>query len=512
MSTIASAGCSAIVTPDVSRLTPDGGVVTLDAASVDGGPPDSGPPMPCDTPGATEDVACGNCGIATRFCSGTGVWEYGPCEGQGECAAGTDDAIACGNCGEQTARCSASCAWEITGECSGEGVCAPGTASRNGVGCPAGQTRDVTCSDACVFEPASECMADGCPMPGATESVACGMCGTQRRFCSAAGVWEYGACEAEGECAPGTTQGVACGMCGMQASRCTDACRWMASGACTGEGTCAPGTTQRTSAGCPAGHTRVLQCDATCGFSIEVEPCTSSRPVDVMLLLDSTGSNEGALGDDLPTISSRCIAPLLAMRDVFVGVSYAGEFPVSTYGSSGDRPFEGGIEPTSSMTAIGAELSGRPRFSGADAEDSAVEALSMLSGGTVAMSSLPLTCSAGRTAGGCWRSGAQRVIVVHTDSPIHNGPDPSSSGLLAPYAGISPTPAAWPGVRTRMMSGGTLLIWLDSQSTSPAPAQFDEMLTDLGQPPTDHHLVSSSATTGVACDAIVARVRVLAGI
>jgi hypothetical protein len=237
------------------------------------------------------------------------------------------------------------------------------------------------------------------------------------------------------------------------------------------------------------------------------------RTVDVTFVIDSTGSNETSLTADLPVMATRCIAPLLALRGVYVGVSYAGEFPVSPYGGAGDRPFEGGIEPTMSMTAISTELSGRPRWGGSDAQDSMVEALSMLNGGPVAMSATPLTCSGGRVAGGCWRMGAQRVIVVHTDSPIHNGPDPSSAGLLAPYSGISPAPAAWPNVRTRMlMSPQPVLIWIDSDSGWPATGQFDEMLTDLGQPASDRHVAATSTAVGTACDAIVARVRTLAGL
>ena len=476
-------------------------------------PHDAGAPEPCTAPGTIETLPCGMCGTVERFCTSGRVWAYGECTGEtGECVPGTTDTVACGMCGRQAARCTASCTWETTGACTDEGVCTPGTRTRSSAGCPAAQTRELTCSDACVYEPTSACAADGCPMPGVLETVPCGRCGTTERFCNASGVWEYEPCEGEGVCMPGTTGTQACGMCGEQRTLCTDRCAWVTSGACMDEGTCTPGTTTRTSTGCSPGQTRVLRCDEACAYTTVVEPCTTTRPVDVMLVLDSTGSNEGSLIADLPVIQSRCIAPLLGLTDVQVGVSYAGEFPVGSYGSTGDRPFEGGIEPTTSSGAISTELASRPRWNGADGQDSMVEALSVLSGGPVHPTALALTCSSGRVAGGCWRSGAERVIVVHTDSPIHNGPDPAGPGLLAPYSGISPAPATWPEVRTRMLASGTVLIWIDSESGTPAPAQFDEMLTDLGQPLSDRHVAATSTAVGTACDAIVARVRAIAGL
>jgi hypothetical protein len=38
------------------------------------------------------------------------------------------------------------------------------------------------------------------------------------------------------------------------------------------------------------------------------------------------------------------------------------------------------------------------------------------------------------------------------------------------------------------------------------------MLTDLGQPLSDHHYTATSTDVGTACDAIVARVRAIAGL
>lgn len=483
----------------------DGGPVVEVDLGVDAGP------EPCDTPGTTETQACGLCGTVERFCSAEGIWVYGVCEGEsGECTPGELGTEECGNCGTQASRCNASCMWESTGACEDEGVCAPGERTRSGEGCEAGANREVLCSDMCVFEPTEECSSDPCDTPGAIENVDCGMCGTSERFCSADGAWEYGACTGEGVCVPGSTDAIACGMCGEQTARCNTSCNWVPSGACMDEGTCAPGDRRRISAGCPAGETRLMECGATCGFTLEVEGCTARRAVDVIFLLETTGSNADALTNDLPIMATRCLRPLLAISEVRVGVAYSGEFPIGTYGSPGDRPFEGGIEPVSSATAVTDEWAARPDFAGLDASDSLVEALWSLTGGQLAASSLAMTCSSGRVAGGCWRGSAERVIVAHTDSTIHNGPNPAGAGLYQPYMGITPAPATWPSTRTRLQSDGTMLFFLDDSDMLTSSQQFDAMLSDLGQPASDR--VDIGGGVGPACDALVARVSTLVGL
>lgn len=236
----------------------DGGVVARDAALPRN--------EPCDTPGALEDVACGLCGTASRFCTARGVWEYGLCEGEGGvCAPGEERDAACGACGTQREVCTDACTWQAVGECQAEGGCVPGELLRTREGCATGQ-RDVRCTDPCTFEPVSECMVDACTTPGAIENVGCGACGTRQRFCTAAGEWEYGPCEGQGGCVPGTSDVEACGACGTQTVRCNDACEWVAFGECSGEGECTPGATTRSGEGCAAGETRPFTCSATCSY------------------------------------------------------------------------------------------------------------------------------------------------------------------------------------------------------------------------------------------------------
>jgi hypothetical protein len=514
------AGCG-----DAGALPSDSGVPGNDSAPIDAAstaadagpqPYDSGPTTPCETAGAIETVACGMCGSVQRFCGADHTWSYGECAGEGgECTPGTTQAIACGMCGTQQAQCGASCTWTTLGACEGEGTCAPGTRTRSDVGCAAGETRDVVCSDACVYEPAGMCVSDGCMAPGTLETVACGMCGHQDRFCNASHAWEYSTCTGEGVCLPGTAGSSSCGMCGTQTTHCTEACVWSAFGSCSGEGTCVLGTTTRTSAGCPAGQMQTLQCDASCGYSIIASACAASA-VDVVLLLDQTGSNLGDVTAMLPTLRTRLIAPLLGMTGVEVGIAYSGEFPIAPYGYDGDRPFEGGIEPGTSLSAIDTELASRPALSGGDSGDATVEALSVLAGGPLASSSIAMVCSSGG-GGGCWRSGARRVVVIFTDSEIHEGPDPATAGALyLPYSGISPAPATWTSVRSALLASGTLLFWIDANAPATASAQFDVTLRELGQPTSDHTHAGTpggavdATQTGTACDAIVLRIASLA--
>ncbi|MEM9074634.1 MAG: hypothetical protein AAGE52_39430 [Myxococcota bacterium] len=250
----------------------DGGVVPDSAA------------LFCTDPGAIETVTCGSCGTTERFCTAEGEWVYGVCDEAGMCTPGTMQEVACGACGTQSARCTASCEWEAIGECSGEGGCEPGSRTRSADGCPSGEDREVLCGESCDFEPVGECLPNDCDEPGALETVSCGACGSQERFCTAGGTWEYSICEEEGECVPGTTDTTSCGNCGSQARRCTTECVWD-SESCVDEGECAPGETERTSAGCPADQTRTLRCSDACVFE-EVVECVS-MPMECIPACDS---------------------------------------------------------------------------------------------------------------------------------------------------------------------------------------------------------------------------------
>ena len=453
---------------------------------------------PCDSPGAIETVTCGDCGTTERFCTSEGHWEVGTCTNEGLCAPGTTRAMACGNCGTQTERCTTECAWSPMGVCTDEGVCAPGETSRTSEGCPTDQSRERTCSDVCMFE-GGACEADPCPSPGSIEDVPCGRCGTQERFCSVAGVWEYGACMGEGVCMPGTTDMIACGMCGMQSAQCTDRCTWSTTGSCTGEGLCSPGEQRRTSAGCPPDQTRLMECGASCGFTVQVEACSTARPIDILLLVDATPSNSFDVQNAAGTLTARCVDPLLAIPDAHVGLAYYGDH------GSAPEPFAASVELDSGTgPAIGLALVTIADLGGG--EDSTLSALDMLSGGPTATGAIPFTCSAGRVAGGCWRPGSQRVIILLTDEGARSGPSPTSTGIWDPWpATISP---AWSTVGPALVSDGVRLYVANDIATIVPAGQYEEMVRDLGG--VDGDVYYGSGMHGAHCDAIVAKVEALA--
>lgn len=481
-------GPDATHVPDASPRddagAPDGDL-PRDAGPTDDAGHDAGPiAEPCETPGALESVACGRCGTRDRFCSAELVWSYGPCRDErvDGCAPGSTGQRACGMCGLADAVCTESCEWRLIGDCAGEGTCEPGLRQRTSAGCPAGQTREVLCNDACSFDVVEACRADVCETPGQVEMVACGMCGTRERFCNASRTWEYGACGGEGVCRPGEASSEACGMCGTQSLRCTTACQWEAFGACAGEASCAPGDTRRTSAGCPAGQARLLRCDDTCTF-VEAEPCSDRRPVDVMLLLDMTGSHAFQVTDAQTRIRDELIRPLLTLEDVAVGVAEYADFAINPYGSAGDVAFRGLAIPTTTPSEAEAGLFALSTMSGNDTPESGVEALAVLAGlaphphGVV-----PFTCPASRVGGGCWRPDAVRVVLVLTDAANHNGPRADgTAGLESPYSRVVPAPYEWPAVQAAAVDAEIqYMAIVQSDATAAAYLQHELMIADLG--------------------------------
>jgi hypothetical protein len=240
--------------------------------------------------------------------------------------------------------------------------------------------------------------------------------------------------------------------------------------------------------------------------------CRPFRPVDVTLLLDVTGSNVPNVTAAVSALQTRLVAPLLALAEVNVGVSYTCEFPITPYGSPMDRPFQGATEPITVAATLNSAIAGFPVMGGGDLADGMIEGLAPLAGRPLHPTSLGLTCSMGRVAGGCWRAGARRVIVLFTDDIFHNGPDPAGAGLFSPYVGITPAPATWTDVLAALRADGTLVLFMNSNAAGAASmgaAQYLRMLMDLGQPATDVFLSSGAAATGTASDAVVARIRAI---
>jgi len=246
-----------------------------------------------------------------------------------------------------------------------------------------------------------------------------------------------------------------------------------------------------------------MGCSAACGYTEVVAGCATSHLVDVTFLIDRTGSNASSATTFRTQMLTECIAPLLALRDVFVGISYSGDFPIDPYGTVGDVPFEGGIETTTSMPAIAAEWDSMPTYSGGDGSEGTLEALAAMVGAPVTTYSRPLTCSSGRTGVGCLQRASDRFVVVFSGAAMHGGPGDGGT-LFEPYMSISPAPSTWPEVRPLFVSSRTTLLFINTESTQP---QFAQILGDIGQPLTDIHPATDRLSVTDACAAIVERVR-----
>ncbi|MBL8716393.1 MAG: hypothetical protein JNL79_10380 [Myxococcales bacterium] len=110
-------------------------------------------------------------------------------------------------------------------------------------------------------EVATECT------PGATDTAACGNCGTHARTCTGSGVWSvFGACSGEGVCAAGGSRVVTCGKCGSRTESCSSTCAWDSSAACTGEGVCTPGEIQTEAGTCTGKNVRTRTCSSSCAW------------------------------------------------------------------------------------------------------------------------------------------------------------------------------------------------------------------------------------------------------
>ena len=147
-------------------------------------------------------------------------------------------------------------------------------------------TQSRTCGSDCQWGSWSSCSGEGVCAVGATQSQACGNCGTQSRTCSSSCTWgSWSSCSGEGVCAVGATESRACGNCGTQSRTCSSSCTWGSWSACEGEGECAVGATQ----GCGScGGTQT--CTASCTWGPCEETCSDAAvpPVDASVRPDAS--------------------------------------------------------------------------------------------------------------------------------------------------------------------------------------------------------------------------------
>ena len=115
---------------------------------------------------------------------------------------------------------------------------------------------------------------------------------------------------------------------------------------------------------------------------LRVELPISLERIDIQLNLDSTGSMSGAI-ENLRTSFADDIAPTLARSfpSVAFGVSTFEDYPVSSFGSGGDLPFELHQRITTMGPAVAAALNGISLGSGNDIPEAGIESLYQIATG-----------------------------------------------------------------------------------------------------------------------------------
>ncbi|MBK8171968.1 MAG: hypothetical protein IPK60_16705 [Sandaracinaceae bacterium] len=167
---------------------------------------------------------------------------------------------------------------------------------------------------------------------------------------------------------------------------------------------------------------------------------TNIEIADVFFLIDRTGSMGGAISNVNTSLASIATQVSALIRDVQFGVGYYQDFSGTTYGSSGDVPFQIQQTITDNLTAVNAALS-MSAAGGGDGPESSTEALYQTATGagiTWASGSVPpQRCPsapddfAPRIGYPCFRPGSLPIVVLVTDAQFHNGTGGSQS-----YSGI----------------------------------------------------------------------------
>lgn len=196
----------------------------------------------------------------------------------------------------------------------------------------------------------------------------------------------------------------------------------------------------------------------------DAPPEVSPTLVDLVVLAENTGSFtterdhlQAAVSSLLDALSD---APL--GWNVALGVAAFGDFPVAPYGTSGDVIFEVLQPVTTALDVALANVGAIADRNGSDMPDGAVVGLTLLATGAALEPHYAGGSCATPGPAVCFRPGATRIVLLFTDSPMHNGPP---SGTTNPYdtsvLRLSDLPG-WPAARAALLAERILVVGLSS--------------------------------------------------
>ena len=156
---------------------------------------------------------------------------------------------------------------------------------------------------------------------------------------------------------------------------------------------------------------------ATLRCVLPAPPPTPTTPLDVVFLVDVTGSLDGEISNLQSGLTSTIIPAIAsAYADTAFAVAAFGDYPIAPFGGPGDTPYAIRQSLTTNAALVQGAINSLSAFGGGDVPESGTSALFSLGSGA------GLTWPGGSVSPASigFRAGSKRIVVVVTDADFHN--------------------------------------------------------------------------------------------